>query len=336
MWIPHRLLLTYRKDLLHSSTHHSPIPRITIMTAYNKIAVAGATGTLGPCIVNALVDAGFSVTALSRTGRTNTQDRGTNKATGSLPSAVKSVQVDYSSEDSLVKALTGYDAVICNITSHETEPLLIDAAIKAGVKRFIPAEFGSNVSGNAKNAALPVFKSSKAVTQKYLKEREDKISYTLVVNGFFLDWGIEAGILINKGDRPVKVFDGGKGKHSLSTRADIGKAVVGILRHPEETKNRAVYIQSTAISQNELLEIAKKVKPGFEPQVQHMATEQTLKDSYAAMEKGDMSVMLNFILISCFADDGHGNDWTEYSDNKLLGIEELSRADLEELVAKLA
>lgn len=304
------------------------------MTTYKKIAVAGATGTLGPWIVNALVDAGLSVTALSRTGRTNTQDRGTNKATGTLPSAVKSVQVDYSSEDSLVNALQGHDAVVCNVTSHETEPLLIDAAIKAGVKRFIPAEFGSNVSGNAKNAALPVFKTSKAATQKYLKEREDKISYTLVVNGFFLDWGIEAGILISKGDRPVKVFDGGNGKHSLSLRSDIGKAVVGILQHPQETKNRAVYVQSTAISQNELFEIAKKV-PGFEPQVQHVTTEQTLKDSYAAMEKGDMSVMLNFILISCFSDDGYGNDWTEYSDNELLGVEELSRADLEKLVAKL-
>ncbi|KAK4497558.1 hypothetical protein PRZ48_012009 [Zasmidium cellare] len=311
------------------------------MTTFNKkVAIAGATGTLGPFIVKALLDAGFQVTALSRTGRTNTQDRGTGKATGSLPSTVKSVQVDYTSEDSLIAALQGHDVVISNLPTMDLEPALIEASIKAGVKRYIPPEFGSNVSGNAKNAALPVFKDTKAKIQKYLKEREDQISYTLVVNGFFLDWGLEAGIVVNfKGDRPVRVFDGGNGKHSLSTRTDIGKATAGILLHPEETKNRAVYIYSTTVSQNEILDIARKVKPGFEPQLQHVTTEQTLKDSYAALEKGGESVgpaMLGFILTSCFSDDGYGNDWSGYSDNELLGITELSKADLEKLIASNA
>ncbi|KAF2169517.1 hypothetical protein M409DRAFT_19932 [Zasmidium cellare ATCC 36951] len=310
------------------------------MSAYKKIAIAGATGTLGPFIVNALLDAGFEVTALSRTGRTNTQDRGTGKATGTLPSTVKSAQVDYDSQDSLVKALQGQEVVVSNLPNYESQPSLIDAAIKAGVKRFIPSEFGSNVSGNKNNAALPVFKDGKVAIQKYLKEREDQISYTLIVNGFFLDWGLEAGIVVDfKGNRPVKVFDGGNGKHSLSTRSDIGKAVAGALLHPEETRNRAVYIYSATVSQNEILDIARKVKPGFEPQVQHVTTDQVLKDSYAGLEKGGESVgpaMLGFILTSCFSDDGYGNDWSEYSDNKLLGIKELSKPDLEKLVAQNA
>ena len=42
----------------------------------------------------------------------------------------------------------------------------------------------------------------------------------------------------------------------------VGQAVVGVLSHPEETKNRFVYVKDINISQNQLFEIAKKVDPG--------------------------------------------------------------------------
>jgi uncharacterized protein YbjT (DUF2867 family) len=295
--------------------------------SYQKIAIAGATGNLGPTIVQSLLDAGFDVTILSQSGKTN-----------NLPSAAKTVKVDYSSQDSLINALKGQDVFISAVPKHDSQPALIDAAIAAGVKRFIPSEFGSNISGNAKAAALPIFKG-KVVTQDYLKQKSSEISYTLINNGLFLDWGMQAGFSVNLKGGPTRVFDGGDDKHSMTLLSDVGKAVVGVLKHPEETKNRAVYVQSAAVSQNELIEVAEKVKPGVKIDRQDTSVEQLLKDSYKQLEHGGDQIgkaMIGFIVVSIFGDSKeYGNVWSGKNDNELLGIKELGKGDLEKLIAGL-
>lgn len=69
------------------------------------------------------------------------------------------------------------------------QQLLIDAAIAASVKRFIPAEFGSDTLG--KSGELAVF-GGKVASRKYLEEKaaEGKITWTAIANGPFLDWGM--------------------------------------------------------------------------------------------------------------------------------------------------
>jgi uncharacterized protein YbjT (DUF2867 family) len=305
-----------------SQTHH-------LNMAYQKIAIAGATGNLGPTIVQALVDAGFDVTILSQSGNT----------TG-LPSAAKTVKVNYAygSQHTIVDALKGQDVFISMIPQHDSQPALIDAAIAAGVKRFIPSEFGSNISGNAKTAALPVFKG-KGITQDYLKQKSSQISYTLINNGLFLDWGMQVGISIDLKGGATRVFDGGNDKHSFTLLGDIGKAVVGVLKHPEETKNRAVYVQSAALSQNELIEIARKAKPGVKIDRQEASIEQLLEDSHKQLAAdGDQigTAMFGFIVVSIFGDSKeYGNVWSGKNDNELLGIKELTKRDLETLIAGL-
>ena len=296
---------------------------------YQKVAIAGATGNLGPTIVQSLVDAGFDVTVLSQSGNT----------TG-LPAAAKTVKVnyDYGSQHTIVDALKGQDVFISAIPNHESQPALIDAAIAAGVKRFIPSEFGSNISGNAKTAALPVFKG-KGITQDYLKNKSSQISYTLIVTGLFLDWGMQVGLSVDLKGGPTRVFDGGDGRHSTTLLKDIGQAVVGVLKHPEETKNRAVYVQSAAISQNELIEIAKKAKPGVKIERQEASVEKLVEDSHKQLEQGGDqigSAMFGFIVVSVFGDSvEYGNEWSEKNDNELLGIKELTTEELEGLVAGL-
>jgi uncharacterized protein YbjT (DUF2867 family) len=295
--------------------------------SYQNIAIAGATGNLGPTIVQSLVDANFNVTILSQSGKTS-----------NLPSAAKTIKVDYSSQDSLTNALKNQDVFISTIPQHDTQPALIDAAIAAGVKRFIPSEFGSNISGNAKTAALPVFKG-KGITQEYLKQKASEISYTLIVTGLFLDWGMQVGVSINLKGGPTRVFDGGDDKHSTTLLSDIGKAVVGVLKHPEETKNRAIYVQSAAVSQNELIEIAQKAKPGVKIERQEASIKQLVEDSHKQLKQGGDqidSAMFGFIVVSVFGNSKeYGNEWSEKNDNELLGIKELTTEDLEGLIAGL-
>ncbi|CAK4034910.1 NAD(P)-binding [Lecanosticta acicola] len=294
------------------------------MPAYPKVAVAGATGNLGPSVVRELVNAGIQVTTISRSGKTD-----------GLPSDVKTVKVDYGSQDSLVSALQGHDAVVSLLPKHDQQDVLIDAAIAAGVKRFLPSEFGSNIAGNSATASLPVF-AGKAKTQKYLESKKDQISYTYVVNGLFLDWGLGLGLNINlKG--PTNLYDGGNVKFSTTLLSDVGKAVVGILKHPDETKDRAVYVQSASVTQNELLEIAKKVKPGYQPETNHVDVKQLEEGAYEKLRKGEDvgTAYFHFIVASVFRPE-FGSDWSAKNDNELLGIKELSQKELEEVVAKYA
>ncbi|KAK4609201.1 hypothetical protein CLAFUW4_14763 [Fulvia fulva] len=287
--------------------------------AYHKVAIAGATGNVGPAIVKGLVDGGFAVTALSRSGKTD-----------GLPSSVKTVRVNYDSQDSL--ATTPLSPLSQN-TANKLP--FIDAAIAAGVKRFLPSDFGSDIPGNANTAALPVF-AGKVATADYLKKKANDISYTTVINGLFLDWGLKLGFQLNV-NGTTRLYDNPDRRISYTTLPDIGKAVANILKKPEETKNRAVYIQSAAVSQNELLAIAKKVKPGFKGETEKIDTEQILKDSYAGLEKGGEAIggaMLGFITVSVF-NEKYGANWDGKNDNELLGIKEKSKEELEVLVKSL-
>jgi uncharacterized protein YbjT (DUF2867 family) len=291
--------------------------------AYKKVAIAGATGNLGPSIVNELVNQGFEVTVLSSSGNTS-----------SLPSTVKVIKVDYSSQDSLISSLRGQEAFISAIPKHEEQPALIDAAIAAGVQRFIPSEFGSNTIGNDKVRALPVF-AGKLKTQEYLRAKQDQISHTFLINGLFLDWGLSIGWLANlKGKSDIN--DDGDSVHSFTLLADIAKAVAGILKHPEETKNRGVYVQSAALSQNQVLKIAQKVKPEFKAETEQVDLAEVEKNAYAELSKEDGNIgsaMMGFIKVSIFR-EGYGNLWDEKNDNELLGVKGLSSSELEDLVAK--
>lgn len=291
--------------------------------AYKKVAIAGATGNLGPSIVNELVNQGFEVTVLTASGNTS-----------GLPSANKVIKVDFSSQDSVISALKGQEAFISAIPKHDEQPALIDAAIAAGVKRFIPSEFGSNIVGNEKVRALPVF-AGKVKTQEYLRAKQDQISYTIVTNGLFLDWGIGLGWLVNLKGK-TQINDNGDSVHSFTLLSDIGKAVAGILNHPEETKNRGVYVQTAALSQIQALRIAQKVNPDFKAETEHVDLAEVEKNAYAELSKqgGNIgSAMVSFIKISIFK-DGYGNLWDEKNDNELLGIKGLSETEVGDLIAK--
>jgi hypothetical protein len=106
------------------------------------------------------------------------------------------------------------------------------------------------------------------------------------------------------------------------------------LIHYEETKNRVVKISDLAITQNKLLEIAKKVAPTKEWAPQMITTEALLKSSNESLEKGDMSAMVGYILVAIF-NDSYGGYWQEENDNKLLSLPGKTEADVEEIFKKL-
>lgn len=60
-------------------------------------------------------------------------------------SGVTYTKVDYCDDDSLVHNLCGVHSVLCFISNTQTQVSLINACIKAGVKRYAPNEWASFV-----------------------------------------------------------------------------------------------------------------------------------------------------------------------------------------------
>lgn len=294
-----------------------------------KVALAGATGNLGPAILNALLDAGFVVTALTRKG-------GNASKIPSNPN-VTIKEVDYASVESLTQALQGVEVVVSTVASEAlgAQNPLIDAAVAAGVKRFLPSEFGSNL-GNPKTAALPVF-GAKIATAKYLEEvtaKNPQFTYTLVYNGPFLDWGIAVGFVINPKEHTATLYNGGDRVFSATTLPTIGKAVVGVIKNQAETANRAVYVQDASTTQNKMIAYAKE-KDGKDWTTSVVDTEESRQASIKALQSGKVEnmglLMVGFIMSAVFQ-EGYGGEWSAKSDNKLLGITDLTEQELKKLV----
>ncbi|KAK0610610.1 hypothetical protein B0T17DRAFT_119327 [Bombardia bombarda] len=294
-----------------------------------KVAVAGATGRLGLPVVAELLKAGFQVTALTRASA-NSDGTGP-----SIPPSVASVEVDYASLSSLTSALQGIDAVVSTLSSAalSSQILLIQAAAAAGVKRFIPSEFGSNTL-NPKSQALPVYRD-KVLVQESLREIVSRsgqegggLTYTLILTGPFLDYGIATGLLLHLASRSATVYDGGKTKFSSTTLATISKAVSGVLSNLEATANRVVRVHDVAVTQRELIDAAKRAvgEEGWSEKEERI--EDVLKKAWEEEKHPDPNAFpgLNFIRAAVFA-EGYGQ-WFEENDNELLGIEEMGEENI--------
>ncbi|KAM0240021.1 hypothetical protein ACHAPO_003001 [Fusarium lateritium] len=282
------------------------------MSALKNIAIAGAAGDLGSAVFNALVTSNkFNLTVLTR-----------KESKSTFPSGTKVIQVDYDSLESLTAALQGQDAVVSTVGSLAipSQNLLIDAAVAAGVKRFLPSEFGSNLVVPSVRK-LPVFGTKVAIEDKLIElAKQGKISYTFVYNGIFLDWGIKHNFFFDFSQPELTIWDQGDAEFSTTTLASVGDAVVGVLAHPEETQDRVVYVQDIVLTQNKVLELAKEVSPGKEWKVKHDKLDDVTAKSDANVAKGiyDWPTLGPYLFRAIF--DSKSIPKFEKLDNELVGI----------------
>ena len=147
----------------------------------NNVILVGAGGNIGPAVLDAFLSTpGFNVSVLTRAESTTT-----------FPSGVRIFKTDYS-ESSLLSAFQGQDAVVSMVAwlALVEQTKLIDAAIKAGVRRFIPSEYGHPPENTRNEDIMP---SSTYGVKKdilaYLQQKESTgLSWTAFATGAFFDW----------------------------------------------------------------------------------------------------------------------------------------------------
>jgi hypothetical protein len=240
--------------------------------------------------------------------------------------------------ESLTAALKGQDAVVSAVGTEGLpgQNTVVDAAVAAGVKRFLPSEFGSDLA-NPKTKTLPVF-GYKVAVAAHLEEvasKNPEFSYTYVRNGPFLDWSLENNFLVDLASGKPRIFDGGDQLFSTTTLETVGRAVVSVLSKPEETKNRAVYVQDLTTSQNRILALAKEVAPekSFEPVPASL--DDVYQSSNEKLSKGEvtMQVMVSYLFVAIFK-EGYGGKM-EKTDNELLGLGQKTEEDIKAILRKL-
>lgn len=292
-----------------------------------KVAIAGASGSLGRPITTALVDAGFTVTALTRPDSKST-----------FPAGVTAVPVDYTSKSALQSVLTGQDALVSALTSQasSSQENLLEAAAAAGVRRLIPSEFGSDTS-NARARALPVYKDKIAIqelVERLCAESQGKTTYTYVLNNAFLDWGVEKSFLIDWKGKTFDLIDGGNGHFTTTPLDMIAQGVVAILQKPEQTANKSIRIQGARLTQRQFLEITQRVVGAEGWTVNEVDSKVLEKQCYEVLKTDPSNVpgwVFGMLKLAVFAEE-FGGDYGSEHDNGLLGLKEMSEKDVEEVV----
>ncbi|GAP88818.2 hypothetical protein SAMD00023353_1600190 [Rosellinia necatrix] len=232
------------------------------MTIKN-VALFGANGNLGTVLLEALARTPeFHVTVIKRASSPYTLPpsllSSSPPPTSTAAAAAVSVRTvdDALSTPSLEAALAGQDAVVVSIPLRDAAQHLriADAAAAAGVRRLVPADYGSCDSASPRAQELvPLFARKTAVRER-LQElsaataaaagEEGKgeggeegigkgrdFSWTSIVCGHFFDWGLRRGFLhFDIAARRADVLDHGRYRSSTATLGRVAEAVVAVLR----------------------------------------------------------------------------------------------------------
>jgi len=157
------------------------------------IVLAGATGDLGFRIAQSLLKRGAVVRALVRPGNTKPE------VTSLRDLGAEIVEVDFNSVTALTKACAGAACVVSAVSGLRDvivngQKRLLDAAVAAGVSRFIPSDYSIDYTklSNGSNRNLDL--------RREFNQRLDQapIQATSILNGMFTD--------LLTGQAPVVLF----------------------------------------------------------------------------------------------------------------------------------
>ena len=292
-------------------------------TNIKTVILVGANGTLGPAILQSLLDTrSFNVSVLNRKSSKST-----------YPTQVSVLETDDDlPHDQLVSVLKGQDAlVMCfNGTKKEAFRKLSDAAFEAGVKHIIPADFGSCDSSDDRSLSLiPLYVNKKDIRDRLIELSQQKrddgsyLSWTSLITGHFFDYGLKSGLLnIDLRRSTARIYDNGDEKWAASTLVTIGEATARVLQHADHPriKNKLVFIQGVQGTQNDLVK-AVEAATGKKLELEHVTADGFIKKNKYLLDKDPGNHELTEELVAV---EGTVNtNWDDKGDayvNDLLGI----------------
>lgn len=233
------------------------------------VAVIGATGQVGMPLAHSLLDQEHQVIAISRARSAHNASRLAELERNGARSVFCE---DLTQVDRVAEILQDCDTlVVCARAEKEflldVQPKVLKAAVKAGVKRFVPNEFGVHTQ-NIEFGAGVIFDYKKQF-QKLLFA--SGLEWTLFYNGGIFEYFLPNLRFFEKittfGNLDIPIYT-----HHIQDIGHIAARVVVDGR----TANRCVQMDYNALSQKEMLALLKKHWPDYPFEYRHYSTEYIL------------------------------------------------------------
>lgn len=234
-----------------------------------RVAVVGGTGQVGYPLTEELLKLGVDVVVVSR----KRNDRNKEKL-NSLMTKGAELQFcgEYENIENLIEIFEGVDVVVVTTQVNvdivnNVEPKIVEAAERAGVKRFIPCEFGLNTLALDYGNGI-LFDAKKSLQEKIFKT---DMQWTMVFAGGIFDYFLPNLRMFEKittfGDLEVEFPTHDiKDIAIISARAVIDKRAI----------NKAVQIYGNVVTQKELLDLLKENWKQYEFEYEHVSTEEII------------------------------------------------------------
>ncbi|KAK3698583.1 hypothetical protein LTR37_016910 [Vermiconidia calcicola] len=223
-----------------------------------NIALVGASGNAGGAALKALLAANrFNITIISRAD---------SSATFPEDASITVKKGDYKDPSFLQSAFSGQDAAMLALgfMAMDTQPALIEAAAKAGVKYILPTEYAADGQSKELTENLPPI-AQKAEGRSQIEEMGAKW-IAIVTNPwteFSLAYGVSTFGIDVKEKKAVLWEDAGK--FNTTSREQVGRGIAAVLSLPIENKedesaslqhyaNNFVYISSFLVTQRQLFD----------------------------------------------------------------------------------
>ncbi|KAF2654867.1 NAD(P)-binding protein [Lophiostoma macrostomum CBS 122681] len=303
-----------------------------------NIIIAGVGSIGAPILAALLAEPSFTVTILTRE---------TSRAQFPANIPVREVSDTFTVEE-LTAAFKGQDAVVVAIS---TTPVakddlafkLIDAAVAAGVRRFVPSEFAANNLDPLARKLVPVYDAKGRMLEYLIRkagESEGRLTWTSFSCGSWLDWALNPSksgnfLGIDIKARRAAIWDSGRSTFSTTTSRTTGEAVARALSpaHFQSTANRQIFLSDFVSSPRDIVEALEK-EIGEKFAIEQKESRSEVERLRERFEGGDFNATYPLIALSFVADvDVELNFAAKYGEdamwNDKLGVKKVT---LEEVV----
>jgi hypothetical protein len=222
--------------------------------------------------------------------------------------------------------MTGQDVIISTMSGGDSEQQIriIDAAIAAGVTRFIPDEFSHDTMNKQIQARIPKH-SGRAKVIAHLQHSQEAypdFSWTAIATGYTLDTQLISGNMgFDMEWHSATIHGTGTEPFAASSLERIGHVIALVLTHWDGIKNQYIYAAGVITCANEVLTCAEKVT-GRDFTVGKYAVEECIAEGEKRIEKGYPDSGMFLLERSVLYDEGllAARPFREGSVNGVLGL----------------
>ncbi|KAF2114540.1 isoflavone reductase family protein [Lophiotrema nucula] len=205
------------------------------------------------------------------------------------PNFVKHKTSDFASA-SLESAFSGQDIVISTVAGGEYafQARIIDAAVAARVKRFVPHEFGHDSWNERIQARLPS-SAERAKVIEYLHRQASinaQFEWAAVALGCMLDSKLRSGDLgFDLQWRSATVHGTGTEVFAASSIGRVGLAVASLIRQWDGVKNSYLYAAGVLTTADDIV-ACLRTATGSDWSVDHADVEECTREGHSRIDRG--------------------------------------------------